>query len=67
MKTYPPVDPDFYAIAHKSGMNEEEIQNDWKAYCDDLEKFYSELDSTLEPAQPNPVSDSVEKIKEFFN
>lgn len=67
MKTYPPVDPDFYVIAHRNGMSDDEIQGDWQAYCDDLEKFHQELDAAAEPAVPNTNQDTVAEIKGFFN
>lgn len=67
----PPIDPDFYAIGANSGMTDDEIQADWDAYCDDLEKFHKELDAKnteeitafyAKAAQPNLTED----LKAFF-
>jgi hypothetical protein len=51
----PPIDPEFFAIGANSGMSDEEIQEDWNAYCEDLEKFHKELDAK-----------NTEELKDFF-
>ena len=57
---HPPVDPEFFAIGAASGMSDEEIQADWDAYCDDLEKFHNEIDARqAEEMQPEPESGAV--------
>lgn len=48
----PPIDPDFYAIGAESGMSDAEIQADWDAYCDDLEKFHQELEAAAQKTTP---------------
>lgn len=54
MKKYPPVDPDFYRIDSVLGMSEEEIQEDWEAYCEGLGEFYLDLDNKMTPTEPPP-------------
>lgn len=66
MPKRPPVDPDFYSIGVESGMSDTEIQADWDAYCDDLEKFHAEIDTKLgniPPETKQVLSDSLNLIQ----
>ena len=65
MKRYPPVDSRFWQLCDEAGMTEEEIEQDWRAYCDGLDAFLSGGSSAelhFGP-KPEPVT---KKIAEFF-
>lgn len=63
--SYPPIDPEFFAVGQASGMSDVEIQADWDAYCEDLEKFHAETEKQqVENTPPQP--DLAEEIKTFF-
>lgn len=64
MKSYPPVDPDFYVIGANSGLSDEEIQKDWEVFCDDLAQFHSDLDEVMQENAPAlPERDTVAELK----
>lgn len=47
---YPPVDPEFYRINHESGMSDDEIIQDWIAFCDELADFCAAHDARYDEA-----------------
>lgn len=55
--TYPPIDSGFYEWGSKVGMTDEQIDTDWKAYCDELERFHEEV--TLVMGEPAPVAPTI--------
>lgn len=67
---YPPIDPDFYIIGSESGMSDAEIEADWKAYCDDLQKFHEEIENSLDKITPEAkqvLNDQIGKIQAEFD
>lgn len=60
---YPPIDPDFYSIGAASGMSDDEIKQDWEAYCDDLQKFHADIDKLTPEAKQSMANelDSIQK------
>lgn len=56
MVKYPAIDPDFYEWGVKTGMTDEQIADDWKAYCEGLEEFFEETSTVMgEPVQSMPM------------
>ena len=67
---HPPIDPDFFAMGIESGMSEEDIQIDWDAYCDDLEKFHADLETAMgeiPPEKKEILNQELVKIQEELN
>jgi hypothetical protein len=42
MPKHPPIDSAFYEWGSRIGMTDEQINEDWCSYCDDLERFHEE-------------------------
>lgn len=65
---YPPVDPKFYEIDAAAGMSDEEIDNDWKAYCEGMNEFCQVVDQQqVEIPKPQNLKDVLTDIISTFS
>lgn len=54
MDKYPAIDAAFYEWGAKVGMTDEQIDEDWRSYCDGLERFHEEVSVVMGEAAPVP-------------
>ncbi len=53
MTKYPAVDSHFFEWGVAHGLSEEEINEDWRSYCEGLERFHEEVSVVM--GEPAPV------------
>lgn len=54
MPKHPPIDAAFFEWGVKVGMTEDQIAEDWMAYCEGLEAFHEETTMAV-LGEPTPV------------